>query len=112
MKQDFINSILESIQNLEEIAGPDTRAEYIDILEAVKVEIDKRLNSAREIQVYELCSVIHEYMHKDNSSEGREFIKGMQALNDVGADIVEGPKGLILSYPWKKSIHAHNLKKD
>ena len=48
MKTKRIENILFEIQKLEDIGGPD-RAEYIEILEAVKADIEKRLESANTV---------------------------------------------------------------
>ena len=45
--QHHINSILEQVQNLEEISGPSTLAEYVHILETVKAEIEERIGNAK-----------------------------------------------------------------
>lgn len=48
MKTKHIKNILFEIQKLEDIGGPDL-AEYIEILEAVKAEVEKRLENASPI---------------------------------------------------------------
>jgi len=42
-----IDLILAEVQNLEEIGGPDTLEEYVEILTAVQAEVTVRLESAR-----------------------------------------------------------------
>lgn len=44
----FVQKILLEIQSLEEIGGPDTLAHYSTILEVVKVDIEIRLEMAKE----------------------------------------------------------------
>lgn len=43
----FIQNILDRVQNLEDIGGPNTLAEYIFVLEAVKSDIEQRLANAK-----------------------------------------------------------------
>lgn len=46
-----IDLILAEVQNLEEIGGPDTLEEYVEILTVVQAEVTVRLENARhEIQ--------------------------------------------------------------
>jgi hypothetical protein len=50
MSNYYVKSILTKIQDLEEICGPDTIGDYIEILEAVKADIEERLVNAREVK--------------------------------------------------------------
>ena len=43
------DSIIASVQKMEDIGGPDSLEEYIDILERVKQEIERRITTAKEI---------------------------------------------------------------
>lgn len=45
----FTEQILEAVQNLEEIGGPDKRKDYIQILENVQSDIQKRLDNCRKL---------------------------------------------------------------
>jgi hypothetical protein len=50
MSNYYVKSILTKIQDLEEICGPDTIGDYIEILEAVKADIEERLMNAKEVR--------------------------------------------------------------
>lgn len=45
--QYLIDQQMASLQNLEEIGGPDSLEQYIAVLTAVKAEIDKRIGCAK-----------------------------------------------------------------
>lgn len=40
--------IIDAMQDLEKIGGPDTLEEYIEMLESVQQETQKRIDAARE----------------------------------------------------------------
>jgi hypothetical protein len=42
----FIDDHIAKIQELEELGGPDTLQQYITVLTALQIEIQKRINSA------------------------------------------------------------------
>lgn len=42
----YVKSILNELQKLEEITGPDTTELYIETLETVKSEIETRIKNA------------------------------------------------------------------
>ena len=42
----FYQSIMDAMQNLEEIGGPDTTEQYLAVLTMVRLEIDKRIDAA------------------------------------------------------------------
>ena len=44
----YAKQIISTIQELEEIGGPDTLAEYIATLTIVKLEIEKRIKVASD----------------------------------------------------------------
>jgi len=48
LQQMFINRILNAMQQLEEIGGPDT-AEYIEIMRFLKADIETRIINATEL---------------------------------------------------------------
>ena len=49
----FVNNMINEIQNLEEISGPDTTEQYIAVLTAVRLEIDKRISNASQLLLEE-----------------------------------------------------------
>jgi hypothetical protein len=44
-----INRLLEVLQNLEEISGPDSPEDYVTVLVVIRNEIDKRIQAAIDI---------------------------------------------------------------
>ena len=44
----YTDNLISAIQELEEISGPGTREEYITVLTAVKLDIEKRIQTATE----------------------------------------------------------------
>lgn len=51
--QIFVSRFEVEIQNLNEMCGPSTLADYIEVLEAVKAKVDKALKEAREVEATE-----------------------------------------------------------
>ena len=45
----YIKNLIAVLQEMEEIGGPDTREQYIAVLTAVKLEIDKRIAVATQL---------------------------------------------------------------
>lgn len=48
LHQYFVDRVVAAIQTLEDIGGPETPADYVRVLEAVKVEIERRIKVAKE----------------------------------------------------------------
>jgi hypothetical protein len=42
-----VNKLMSALQDMEEISGPDSLAEYVAVLEVISVEINKRLEVAK-----------------------------------------------------------------
>jgi len=47
----FVDNVLNELQNLEEIGGPDSYEQYIAVMTAIKLEIDKRIAVATDIML-------------------------------------------------------------
>lgn len=45
----LLDAILTEVQNLDEIGGADSPRDYVEILEAVQSDIQRRLDNARAI---------------------------------------------------------------
>lgn len=46
----FVHRFEAEIQNLNEMCGPDTLEDYIEVLEAVKTKVDKALAEAKDVR--------------------------------------------------------------
>lgn len=49
----FVSRVIDELQNLEEIGGPDSYEQYIAVLTAIRLEIDKRIEVATKIMLEE-----------------------------------------------------------
>jgi hypothetical protein len=50
----YIRRILEAVQTLEDMGGPEPLEQYIAVLSAVRLDIEERINAATDRMIEEL----------------------------------------------------------
>lgn len=53
----FVERILEVVQTMEDIGGPDSYDDYIEVMQYVRADVEERIKNADEIRLSELAKI-------------------------------------------------------